>query len=228
MLSPSKMEQIHSGRIKTRIAKRRQLAAHVKSFYGMFPMASGTSWDDRGFQQALKQYLDFKKNVQPQQELRRRAKNIGLRLIKIYKEKGAKISDISASQLPKIIKIRPKIRAKAKANKLSYTQMRASEIRARRSAIGFTATGWFPPVKKLGGQPRDKGTRTGPQRGKLVEQLAGNNISETLINQQPAAALIMQRAPDLCQKVLDNETADMVKYIVRKMNDAAKKAGLTP
>lgn len=185
-------------------------------------MASGASWDDRAFQKALAQYLDLKKNVEPVKELKRRAKNIGLRLIKIYKDKGVNLQDISLSKIGNNIRIRPKIRAK----KISYKKMIAAELRARRSAKGFTATGWFPGVEKLGGSPRDKSTRTGPQRGTLVEKLTGNDISETLVNQQPAAAFVMGKDPGLYQKVLDDETADMVKYIVRKQDEAAKKAGL--
>lgn len=191
-------------------------------------MANPTEWDDKGFQKALRVYLDLRKNVDPNKELRRRAKNIGLTLIKIYKDKGVDLNAITqkVNSLGNRVKIRPKIRLKGKLKGKSHKQMIAAELRARRSSKGFAATGWFPSVKALGGSPRDKGTRTAPQRGKLEEKLTGNNISETLVNQQPGSGYVMNKTKSDCQKALDDETADLVKYITRKQNEAAKKAGL--
>lgn len=188
---------------------------------------SETSFKDAGFQKALKQYLNLKKNVEPKKELRRRAKNIGIKLVKIYKEKGAKLDVITTKvkSLGNRVKIRSKIRSK-RGKKWTHARMIAAELRARRSAKGFTATGWFPSVVKLGGNPRDTARRTGPRRGKLIESLGGNNISETLVNQQPGAAHVKRMSKTLEQQAMDAETADMVKYIARKQNEAARKAGL--
>lgn len=192
-------------------------------------MPSSATWDDAGFKKALGQYLDLKKNVDPPKELRRRAKNVGIRLIKLYKDKGVKLEDITQFAIGDNIRIRPKIRAQAKADpgNWPYKKMVRRELNARRSAKGFTSTGWFPAVKKLGGSPQRKArSGTGPQRGKLDEKLTGFNISETLINQQPGAAHVMQKNKALAQQALDAETADMVKYIAKKENEAARKAGL--
>lgn len=193
---------------------------------------SSVTWDDKNFKRALKKYLDLKTNVNPKQELRRRAKNVGMRLVKIYKEKGVKLADIT-SKVDSLrssgrVKIRPKIRAKAKANptKWSYKRMIDSELRARKSSKGFTATGWFPSVESLGGSPRDSVKRTGPRRGKLIEKLTGGEMSETLINQQPGAAHVSDKNKSVQQQALDAETDDMVKYIIRKQDEAARRNGL--
>jgi len=194
-----------------------------------------TEWDDTAFRAALKDYMNLRKNVDPAKEIKRRGKNIGMRLITVYKEKGVVLNDISAKvkSLGKHVKIRPKIRQKArrwthtsKGQRWTYKRMIAAEVRARKSAKNFTATGWFPSVEKLGGSPRDKQHRTGPKRGKLIEKLTGSNVSETLVNQQPGSVVVANKATGLVQKALDAETADMVKYIVRKQNQAKQRNGL--
>lgn len=196
------------------------------------------SWDDKNFKKALRLYLDLKKNVDPVKELKRRAKNIDIKLIKLYKDKGTSLAQITQEvrALGPRVKIRPKIRAKifndkkGKKNKVlvsSHQRMINAELNARRSAKGFTATGWFPSLKKLGGAPNRKvRDGTGPERGTIVEKLTGTNISETLINQQPGASVVMKKEQSGCQKVVDAETADLTKYNIRKLNEAARKAGL--
>lgn len=192
---------------------------------------TGATFTDRNFQKALKEYLNLRKNVDPPKELKRRAKNIGLRLIKIYKDKGVDVETISAkvNSLGNRVRVRQKIRRKLrKGNRLTHKQMIAAELRARRSAKGFTATGWFPSVRKLGGRPsRQERTGTGPQRGKLIEKLSGSDISETLVNSQPGAVVVLDKSKNGCQKALVDETADLTKYIVRKQNEVARKQGLT-
>jgi hypothetical protein len=188
------------------------------------------TWDDRAFKRALRAYLDLRGNVNPKQELRRRAKNVGLKLVKIYKKESANPQKIASKiqSLGKRVKIRPKIRAKAKIAPQVWThkKMIAAELRARKAATGFTATGWFPAVEQLGGSPRDKPNRKGPRRGKLIEKLTGNNQSETLVNSQPGASTVSLKAGDAEQKALDQETADMVAYIVRRQQQAARRNGL--
>lgn len=189
---------------------------------------NGAVFQDKEFNKALGQYCDFRKNVDPKKELRRRAKNVGMRLIRIYKAKGVVLSDITRAGrvLGPRLKIRPKIRAMGKLKGWTHKQMLAAELRARKSARGFTATGWFNPVEKLGGTPRDNQKRTGPRRGKLVEKLTGLEQSETLVNQQPGAGHVLEKNKGLCQQALDEETADMVKYIVDRQDKAARRAGL--
>ena len=193
-------------------------------------MSSPATYDDRAFKKALKNYLDLRKNVDPKKELKRRAKNVGMRLVKIYKDKGVSLQEISAkvASLGDRLKVRPKIRAKGRLNPRKWTHRRmvAAELRARKSAKGFTATGWFPSVERLGGTPRDNVKRTGPRRGKLIEKLTGFDISETLINQQPGAAHVMEKNTTPIQAALDAETADIVKYTDRKLREAAKRNGL--
>lgn len=194
-------------------------------------MSSPATYDDRAFKKALKSYLDLKKNVDPKKELKRRAKNVGMRLIKLYKEHGVNLQAITTKvkSLGDRVKIRPKIRAKARLDpsKWTYKRMIAAELRARRSAKGFTSTGWFPPVEKLGGNPkREVRAGGGPRRGKLVEKLSGFDISETLVNQQPGAAYVLEKNAALAQAALDAETADMVVYMDRQLKKAAKSNGL--
>jgi len=190
-------------------------------------MSEPAIWDDRDFQRGLKRYLDLKKNVEPKKELRRRAKNVGLRLVKIYKQKGVVLANITAkvNSLGVRVKIRPKILAK-RGVRWTRQRMIQAELRARRSAKGFTATGWFPSVIALGGNPRDTERRTGPRRGKLEERLGGNNMSETLVNSQPGAAFTQNKVQTDEQRALDLETADMVAYICKKENEVARRNGL--
>lgn len=190
---------------------------------------TGTEWQVAGFQKALKEYLNLKKNVDPKKELRRRAKNIGMRLIKLYKDKGVVLSDISEFHIGDTIKIRPKIWAKAKKNpkKWTYKRMVRAELNARRSAKGFTSTGWFPSVTKLGGSPkRQLRAGGGPHRGSLEERLCGNDISETLVNSQPGAGHVHDKNKGDFQNALNQETEDIVKYVAKKQNEAARKVGL--
>lgn len=193
------------------------------------------TWDDKAFTKALRQYLDLKKNVNPAKELRRRGKNVGIRLIKIYKEKGVVLADITdkVKSLGYRVKIRQKIRLKGKLTKrgkwrgITRRQMIAAELRARKSAKGFTATGWFPSVTNLGGNPkREMRSGSGPRRGKLIEKLGSGEMSETLVNQQPGAGLVQTKNRSLEQAALDAETADMVIYIDKKLREAAAKNGL--
>jgi len=200
-------------------------------------MSSPATWDDRGVKSALRQYLDLRKNVDPKRELRRRAKNVGMRLIAIFKKEGVNLKDIDSKvkSLGKRVRIRPKIRAKSgtmkkgkKGAKMwTYPQMIAAELRARKSAKGFTATGWFPATEKLGGNPR-RVIRNGggPRRGSLVEKMGFTEKSETLVNSQPGAAHVAGKTKSPMQKALDAETADMANYIVRKQNEAARRNGL--
>lgn len=187
------------------------------------------TFDNREFNKALQAYLDIRKNVNPKEEIKRRAKNIGMKLIKTYKEKGTDLAEITAKvkSLGFRVKIRDKIKNKIGKNgrKLTIQQQIAAETRARRSAKGFTATGWFPAVTKLGGNPKDK-KRTGPQRGTLVEKLWGFNISETLVNDQPGAGYTFDKLKSPIQEAIDKETADMVIYILRKQDEAARKNGM--
>lgn len=199
---------------------------------------TANTWDDKNFQFALKEYCNFKKNVDPKKELRRRAKNIGMRLIKLYKDKGVSLDDITqkVKSLGVRVKIRPKLLAKTFSAKVSkkgkilktpHQVLIQAELNARRSAKGFTSTGWFPAVKKLGGNPRrQERAGTGPQRGSLIEKLGDTEVSETLINNQPGAEIVLQKNEALMQKALDDETLDMVDYIIKKQNAAARKNGL--
>lgn len=189
---------------------------------------SQTGFYDAGFQKGLREYLNLRKNIDPKRELRRRAKNIGMRLVKLYKEKGVTLSMITAKvrSLGYKVKIRSKIMAKRGAK---WTQKRkiTAELNARRSAKGFSSTGWFPSVERLGGSPkRPIRPGGGPRRGKLIEKLGGNNISETLVNQQPGAAVVQNKNRALEQQAMDAETEDLVKYIVRKQNEVARRVGL--
>ncbi len=192
---------------------------------------TGATLDDKNFQRALRRVCELRGITNIPQELRRRAKNVGFRLVNIYKKNGVQLQQITQKvrslEASRRVKIRPGIRAKGRANGLSYKQLVGAEIRARRSAKGFTATGWFPAVERLGGKPkRQIRGNGGPRRGKLIEKLGRGEMSETLVNQQPGAGHVQGKSRALEQQALDAETADMVVYIVRKMNEAARRNGL--
>lgn len=191
---------------------------------------SGATWEDRAFMKALRQCAGLRKNIDLKKELRRRAKNVGMRLVKIYKDKGVALDTITqkVKSLGVRVRIRPKIRAKGKLHRWTYAKMIMAEARARKSAKGFASTGWFPSVEKLGGTPRrPQRPGGGPRRGKLIEKLGFGEMSETLVNQQPGAARTHDKNKQAEQQALDAETADLVKYIARKLDDTARRNGLT-
>lgn len=188
-------------------------------------MAKPFTWDDTRFKATIKRYCDLKKRVDLKKELRRRAKNVGMRLIKFFAERGVDVREIEdkVKSLGYRVKVRSKIlklRGK-RGGLISKKRMISLEIRARKNAKGFTSTGWFPAVEKLGGNPKDKKKRTGPRRGFLVERFSNINKSETLVNRQPGAAHTMDKLKTPVQAALDAEVEDMMKYIHRKLQEAA-------
>ena len=187
-------------------------------------MAITFQYDDSGFNAALKKYLALRPNVEPQKELRRRAKNIGMRLIRIYKQNAPSVADIkkAAQNAGWKIKTRPAIK-KRKGKRADQVK---AEINARIKARTFTATGWFPAVEALGGSPRSKKGVRGPKRGRLVEKTGGSDMSETLVNLQPGAEHTGDKAGTAIQRAIEQERDDMLKYISRKLEQAAKKANL--
>lgn len=188
------------------------------------------SYDDSGWSKAFAQYLDIRKNIKPKPEIRRRAKNIGMRLITISKKSGPSKGEITTKVrgLSYRLRIRPSIRKRFPGNKDKQIE---AELRARIRARAFTATGWFPAVEKLGGNPQGKvaqSAQRGPRRGRLVERLGIFEFSESLINDQPGAAQVMDRSGNGMQMAIEQEMRDMLKYIIRKQAEAARKAGLIP
>lgn len=188
-------------------------------------------YDDSGLVAALREYMDVKKNVDPAKEIRRRAKNVGLRLVKLYGDAApsAEVIRNTAKRIGVKMKIRQRIKdLKGKKGKgLSLKQQAAKETRARVAARKLTATGWFPAVKALGGTPRLSGSAPkGKARGSLNERLSGSNPSETLNNDQDGAERTDDRAGGGIQKALNAEMDDIQKYLDKKNQEAAQKAGL--
>jgi len=192
-------------------------------------MSNSATWDDKNFKAALKKYLDLRKNVDPKTELRRRAKNVGMKLITLFKKKGVSTTEITSKvrSLGDRVRVRDKLRKKGRALGWTWARTIRAEANARRSAKGFTATGWFPATEKLGGNPK-RAIRPGggPRRGSLVEKMGFTEKSETLINDQGGAGHTAGKLKTDMQSALDKETADMVKYIDRKLAQAAKRNGL--
>jgi Lon protease-like protein len=187
-------------------------------------MASNTKYDDTAMRAALRQYLDLKKNVEPDKEVRRRAKNVGMKLIRIYKDNAPTVAEIKdlAVKLGYRIKTRPGIVKK----KGSRAKQVAAEIKARIAARTFSATGWFPAVEALGGSPKIAQRIKGPKRGSIAQKRGLASVQVTLVNDQPGAEQTASKKGNAMQQALDAETADMLKYIMRKQQEAAKKAGL--
>lgn len=181
-------------------------------------------YDDRGLRDALKQYLDIRRNVDPKKEIRRRAKNISLRLVRIYKQHAAKRTKIrqDVRALGNRVKVRPALRQPGRSRK----QQIADEITARQNAVQFTATGWFPAAEKLNAKPRVQSKVRGPKRGSIKEKLNSSKMGITMENSQPGAEVVEKQAKGAVQKAMDQERDDMLKYIDRKQREAARKSGL--
>lgn len=197
-------------------------------------------YDDSGLTQALRIYFDIRKNIDPKKELRRRAKNIGMRLIRVTKEatpsKAEIVTDATTAGGKKVLKstttgFRVRVRPSIMKRNVLWAKKVQMELRARVRSRTFTATGWFPAVERLGGTPRRKRGVRGPKRGRLVEKFGALEMSETLINDQPGAAQTMDRAEargHSMTKVLEDERDDILKYVQRKQAEAARRAGLAP
>ena len=187
-------------------------------------------FDDREFQRNLRRYLDLRGNTDPVKELRRRAKNVGYSLVGLYNKNATKKEAITAKvrSLGGRVKIRPRIKDAAKNQGLSRKALIAKELRARVAATSLTTTGWFPPIKALGGTITRKSRRRvrGEAKGKLVEKTNGADIHETLINEMPGAAVVAAKDPQLFQKAIDKEAADMARYILRRQDQAARRNNL--
>lgn len=183
--------------------------------------SDNVEYDDSGFRVALRDYLNWKKNIDPDNELKRRAKNIGMKLIRIYVKTGAQKKQIIA-QVRKL-GYRVKTRKRIKLLKLPRKEQIALEIKARANASGFTATGWFPAVFKLGGNPKQKST--GKLRGTLNSSLGGVDPWVELVNQQAAAGLVAERDGGAIQKALDEERDDILIKVIQYQERAAARNG---
>lgn len=184
------------------------------------------AYDDSGWTKAFAQYLDLRKTIDPKKEIRRRAKNIAMRLIRIYAKNAPSKGDISGKV--KALKYNVRIRKSVRAKTKNWEQRIKLETALRLRARTFTATGWFPAVEQLGGNPRGVNGNRGPKRGRLIERLGVTDFSETMINDQPGAAHMVDRSGGAVQQAIEQERDDMLKYVMRKQAQVAKKAGLIP
>jgi len=128
-------------------------------------------------------------------------------------------------------RVRPKIR-NAKASRkgklvgLSRGQQVKRELAARVRARTLTAVGWFPAAQSLGGNPKRKESVKGQMLGSVKKELSGLSPSVTMTNAMPGAAQTDDRAGGAMQKALDAVRDDMLVYIERKQDEAARGAGL--
>lgn len=187
-------------------------------------MPTLNSYDDTAMRAALRQYLDIKKNVDPDKEVRRRAKNVGMKLIKIFKGNAPTAAQIKADaqKIGFALKTRPGI---LKKHGSRAKQVKA-EIAARIAARTYTATGWFPAVEALGGSPKAAARVKGPHRGSIAQKRGSASVQVTLTNSQPGAEQTASKNGNAMQQALDLEAEDMMKYVMRKQDEEARKAGL--
>jgi flagellar biosynthesis regulator FlaF len=195
----------------------------------MAQMMFTVKYEQREFERTLRQYLDINKNANTKTEIRKRGRNVGMKMITIFAKSAPSSSFIKTKVqgLEYRVRTRPSIMKRTK----DRDRQIAMELRARLNARKFTATGWFPPVEKLGGNPRRKlnaAKLRGPKRGKLVEKMGIFEKSETLYNEQPGAARTLERAGNAPQQALREEMQDMEKYIRRKQAQAAARGGARP
>jgi hypothetical protein len=194
-------------------------------------------YDDMEFKATLKQYLDIRANVDPDKELKKRAINIGYKLIRIYMENGATKESITSTvkNLGFRVKIRDKIRQMTKTNKkgitrgLTRAQMIRRELKSRLQSIGLNASGWFPALIRLGANAYGGKLKRKP-RGKVLGDLkfsrGGWSPYVELINQQSAAEFVADKAGNAIQLALELESEDMMKKIIQTQEKAAARAGL--
>lgn len=181
---------------------------------------------------AFAAYLDIRKNIEPATEVKKRARDVGIQLIIIFGDAAPTANEIRAKvkSLGYAVKIRHAIKGKRgkKGKALSRKQQIKMELGRRIAARKFTATGWFVAVKALGGNPKLKGGGNpgGIIRGELINQLSGLNPTAILINDQPGAKHTAELAGGAMQKAFETVTEDMMKYVRRKLYEAAKKNGL--
>jgi hypothetical protein len=187
-------------------------------------MAKAYSYDDTELKKALGQYLDLKKNVDPDTEIKRRAKNVGMKLIKIFKGNAPTPAQIKADAVKIDYKLKTRDSIKKKGG--SRAKQVKAELRARINARTFSATGWFPAVEALGGSPKIAQRVKGPKRGKIEQRRGLASVQVTLVNEQPGAEHTATKNGNAMQDALDMETADMLKYIERKQAEAAERVGL--
>ena len=187
-------------------------------------MRAPFTYDDTELRASLRQYFDLKKIIEPDKEIRRRGKNIGMRLIREFKKAAPTKEEIQADA--KRIDYRLKTRDSIKKKGGARQKQVKAELKARIAARTFSATGWFPAVEALGGSPKIAQRVKGPHRGKLEQRRGAASVQVTLTNDQPGAEQTATRKGNIMQKAVDDEVADMVKYIERKQAEAAQKAGL--
>lgn len=183
-----------------------------------------TSHEDRDMLKALESYLDFKSNVDPKKEIRKRAKNIAIKLIVAYKDKAPAVSKID-QKIDALGDSRVKIRPRFKNTGKSLRQQVKAEARARKNARMFTATGWFKSAEALGAKPKIGAKVQGPKRGKIKEQFTGNKSLVTMTNQQPAANIVDAKG-NLIKQAIKDETKDIMDYVRDKQQQAASNNGL--
>lgn len=180
-------------------------------------------YNQREMNRALEAYFDIKKNLDVKKEIRRRAKNVAMRLIRLYKKEAPDASEIR--QKVESLGNRVLIRGRIRKMSLSLEKKIKAEVQARINARMFTATGWFPSAEALGAQPRTAKKMQGPRRGKIKQQFGGNKALVTMTNQQPATEIVDKKG-DLLRKAMQGEVEDILKYVQRKMDQAARKNGL--
>jgi hypothetical protein len=187
-------------------------------------MPDAFTYDDSGLQSAIKEYLEIKGNIDPDKEIRRRAKNVGMKLIRIFKSNAPTKEQIQTAAKSRGYKL--KTRASIKKKGGSRESQVKAEIKARVNARTFTATGWFPAVEALGGSPKIAQRVKGPRRGKIEQKQARSSVQVTLVNDQPGAEHTATMKGNAMQQALDMEAEDIAKYVLRKQAQAARKAGL--
>lgn len=185
--------------------------------------------DDR-LSPAINEYCALR-DIDPPQEVKRRAKNVGIKLIGLYGDASPPIANIisAVDALDWRVKTRKSARIGPGGKRLSRRAQIKKELRLRIASRKFSATGWFTPVTKLGGNPRGalKGKKpVGQGKGELIEQLYGNNPSEELVNLYLGAAQTDALAGGAVKKACDAEADDIKVYLEAKKEKAAQKAGL--
>jgi hypothetical protein len=170
----------------------------------------------RNFSATMRQYLQISRRV-PKDEINRRAKNVCLKSIR-YTEKADKKEIKSALTTNGLAY---KLVKKTGLNRKQIKAKVAKFIRARMSSASYIKAGWYKAAVVFGG----RGGKLKP--GKRADQGTGekatdSKLTATMTNMAVGATKIS--GPALA-KAMNEEGADMLKYIQRKLAEGWTNSG---
>jgi hypothetical protein len=190
-------------------------------------MRTSITFDGRPLRDALKQYMHHTRRSLPE-VLQKQAHMLisgGKGYAGMYQE-AQKHAPETINEIKKLPKTRGwRIKRKRGGGKHSAVK----EIKRRLKFAGYVqSTGWFNVrygKKSASGAPRSLRAVSNP-RGKVVQNLSGLNPFITLINVTGGAGAFARKT-GYVDRAIKNRAKDMLTYVQKKIQDAAKRAKLS-